>query len=333
MNFRRCLLNTLSVAAAQGFALAAFTLSLLLLLPLASYAQETAARPAPKPVAPPLESLLNQAAERTLEYTNVFKDLMAEERQTVELYDPSGQLMRQRRLLSDFVVYQSQLKSTLMVEYRHVREVDGVTVADQEQRAINLFERLVKVDSVSKELDRIDREGSRYDLSYSIKGYTLNQGMALQREVREAFEFRETGRETIDGHEVVVLTYRQIAQHPLLKFNLSLPKAKAAPLYRGRLWLDAATAQLWREEREIIIRLPKFIDPIPVIRFEFQYAPSKFKILTPQRITFSTVGSIKKVEGHAPLLAPGGRVQFEYGTFEIFDVSVKPNELTPQRPQ
>jgi hypothetical protein len=121
MNFRRCLLNTLSGAAAQGFALAVITLSLLLLLPLASYAQETAARPAPKPVALPLESLLNQAAERTLEYTNVFKDLMAEERQTVELYDASGQLMRQRRLLSDFVVYQSQLKSTLMVEYRHVR--------------------------------------------------------------------------------------------------------------------------------------------------------------------------------------------------------------------
>jgi hypothetical protein len=332
MNFRRHLLNTLH-GAALCCALAACALLLLLLPPRAALAQDAARQPAARPAAPQLDGLLNQAAERTTEYTNVFKDLMAEERQTVELYDANGQLMRQRRILSDFVVYQSQLKSTMMVEYRHVREVDGVAVADQEQRAINLFERLVKVDSVSKELDRIDREGSRYDLSYSIKGYTLNQGMALQREVREAFEFREAGRETIDGHEVVVLTYRQIAQHPLLKFNLSLPKAKSAPLYRGRLWLDAATAQLWREEREIIVRLPKLIDPVPVIRFEFQYRPSKFKILTPQRITFSTVGSIKRVEGHAPLLSPGGRVQFEYGTFEIFDVSVKPGDLTPQRPQ
>jgi hypothetical protein len=330
MNYQRYSFNTL-LGAACCCALAAFVF---LLLPLAARAQESAvARPVNTTPATQLESLLNQAAERTVEYTNVFKDLMAEERQTVELYDSNGQLMRQRRIFSDFVVYQSQLKSTMMVEYRHVREVDGVAVADQEQRAINLFERLVKVESVSKELDRIDREGSRYDLNYSVKGYTLNQGMALQREVREAFEFRETGRETIDGQEVVVLTYRQVAQHPLLKFNLSLPKAKAAPLYRGRLWLDAATGQLWREEREITVRLPKFIDPIPVIRFEFQYARSKFKILTPQRITFSTVGSIKKVEGRPPLLSPGGRVQFEYGAFEIFDVNVKPGDLTPQRPQ
>lgn len=328
MNNRRHSLNPLLTAAALC-ALVALTL-----MPRAASAQEATTKPASQPVVMPLESLLDKAYERTIEYTNVFKDLMAEERQTVELYDAGGILRRQRRIVSEFVVYQSQLKSTTMVEYRHVVEVDGVAVADQQERAVHLFERLVKVDSVSKELDRIDREASRYDLNYSVKGYTLNQGMAMQKEVREAFKFREAGRETIDGHEVIRIDYQQISQHPQLQFKLSLPKAKSSmPLYRGRLWLDARTAQIWREEREITVRLPKFDEPVAIMRFEFYYTPSKFAILMPKRITFTTLGSIKKVEGQPPLLSPGGRVQFDYGVFDTFDVSVKPGSLTPQSPR
>jgi hypothetical protein len=329
MNNRRHSLNPLLKAACYG-ALVAFTL----LARAAAAQEETTNKLASQTGASSLESLLERAYERTIEYTNGFKDLMAEERQTVELYDAGGRLRQQRRILSEFVVYQSQLKSTTMVEYRHVIEVDGVAVADQQERAVHLFERLVKVDSVSKELDRIDREASRYDLSYSVKGYTLNQGMALQKEVREAFAFRVAGREMIDGHEVVRLDYQQILQHPQLQFKLSLPKVKSStPLYRGRLWLDARTAQIWREEREITINLPKFTEPVAVMRFEFYYTPSKFDILMPKRVTFTTLGSIKKVEGQPPLLSPGGRVQFEYGVFDTFDVSVKPGGFTPQRPR
>jgi hypothetical protein len=282
----------------------------------------------------PLESLLNQAAARTAEYINVFKDLMAEERQTIELYDSNGQLRRTRRLLSDFVVYQSQLDSTLMVEYRNVREVDGVAVSERQERAMDLARRLVKIDSVSKELDRIDREASRYNLNYSVKGYTLNQAMALQKEVREAFRFEQAGRETIDGQEVIVVNYVQVREHPQIQFNLTLPKVKdSPPFYKGRLWLDARTAQLWREEREIFAYLPKITEPIAIMRFEFNYRPSKFKILVPQQIIFSTLGSITRVEGKPPILSPGGRVRFEYGQFELFDVTVKPGGLTPQQPQ
>jgi hypothetical protein len=197
-----------------------------------------------------------------------------------------------------------------------------------------LARRLVKIDSVSKELDRIDREASRYDLNYSVKGYTLNQAMALQKEVREAFTFEQAGRETIDGQEVIVVNYEQVRQHPQIQFNLTLPKVKShPPVYKGRLWLDARTAQLWREEREIIVHLPKVTETVAVMRFEFNYRPSKFKILVPRQIIFSTLGSIRRVEGKPPILSPGGRVRFEYGQFEIFDVTVKPGGLTPREPQ
>jgi hypothetical protein len=326
MKYRRP--STTNLFCAVTLALVAF------ILPRAIEAQDARPQPDSKQNEAQLDSLLNQAAMRTREYTNVFKDLMAEERQTIELYDANGLLLRSRRLLSDFVVYQSQLDSAQMVEYRNVREVDGVTVSSQQERALDLAQRLVKVDSVSKELDRIDREASRYDLNYSVKGYTLNQAMALQKEVREAFKFELAGREMIDGQEVIVVNYEQVKAHPQIQFNLSLPKVKSsAPVYKGRLWIDARTAQLWREEREIILRLPKITDPVAIMRFEFYYRPSKFKILVPQRITFTTLGSIKRVEGKPPVLSPGGRVRFEYGQFEVFDVTVKPNSLTPQHPQ
>lgn len=299
-------------------------------------AQEKAkAKPASKQNTAQLESLLNRAYARTVEYTNVFKDLMAEERQTVELYNATGQLVGYRRIVSDLVVYQSQLNNMMMVEYRNVREVDGVTVSDQQERAMSLAQRLMKVDSVSKELDRVDREASRYELSYSIKGYTLNQGMALQKEVREAFEFEEAGREMIDGQETIILNYQQVAKHPQIKFNLSLPKVKSSEArYRGRLWLDARTAQIRREEREIAVPLSLFKEPVALMQFEFYYRPSQFKILTPRLITFTTLGSIRKVEGQPPIRSPGGRVKLEYGAFEMFGVTVKPNtDFTPQRSQ
>lgn len=333
MNYRQHSINRLTASAAC--ALVAFTLCWLARPVVAQESgpqQQQQSTPALS--AAQLETLLNQAYARTVEYTTIFKDLMAEERQSIELYDAGGQLMQRRRIVSDFVVYQSQLDGALMYEYRNVREVDGVAVPDRRERAMNLAERLVKVDSVSKELDRIDREASRYDLNYSVKGSTLNQAMAVQKEVRAAFKFEATGREMIDGHEVIVVSFEQVARHPQLHFNLSLPKVKAsAPLYKGRLWLDAHTAQLWREEREIIIRLPKFTDPLPVMRFELHYVPSKFKILVPQRIQFSTVGSVRRVEGRPPILSPGGRVSFEYGPFELFDVVVNPGSFAPQPPR
>lgn len=328
MSYRRHFINPL-FAAALVCALVALALS----IPRQIQAQDGKSS-TPKPKSAQLERLLDEAYARTVEYISVFKDLMVEERQSTELYDAGGILLRKRLIVSDLVVYQSWLDNKTMVEYRNVREVDGTPVSKQQERAMNLTQRLVKVDSVSKELDRIDREASRYDLNYSVKGNTLNQGMALQKELRDAFEFEIAGRDIIEGHEVVILNYMQTVQHPKIKFKLALPKVKSsAPLYRGRLWLDAKTAQLWREEREIFTRLPKFPDPVPVMQFEFQYTQSKFRILVPRRITFTTLGSIRKVEGAAPILSPGGRVKFEYGTFETFDISVKPGGLTPQRPR
>jgi hypothetical protein len=219
-----------------------------------------------------------------------------------------------------------------MSEYRNVRSVDGRTVSKREERLVNLFGRLAKADSVKKELDRINRESRRYDLDYSIYGFTLNEGLLLSENLRPSFQFTATGREHINGRDVIVLQYQQVAHNSNLAFKLtSLPNELkgSETRYRGRLWLDAETAQLWREEREVTLQHPSLSRPLLLMRFEFEYTSSSFGILTPHRIVFSTYNKGRTGSDKVPELRLGGKVTFKYSGFRRFDVSSPDVSLSP----
>ena len=278
-----------------------------------------------------LKELLRLANLRVSEYKAKFKDLTADEEQKIEEYDSGGKLKRQRRIVSDFIVYQSQLDSSSMAEYRNVRVVDGVAVAKREQRLVNLFNRLAKADSVKKELDRISRESRRYDQRYSFYGLTLHQGFLLAESLHATFQFTVVGREQVNGRDVIVLQYQQLAQSPGVNTKLELPSQLkgAEPFYRGRLWLDAETAQLWREERELTLQHRSFVAPLIVMRFEFEYAGSRFGILTPRRIVWSTFDRGLTGANKLPGLSLGGKVTYEYSSFRRFDVSAPDASIEP----
>ncbi|MCA1557361.1 MAG: hypothetical protein LC731_02345 [Acidobacteria bacterium] len=234
-----------------------------------------------------LERLLVDAFLRTTEYSASFRDLTAEEKQSVELYDAAGKLIRRREIVSDFVVYQSRFDKGVAAEYRNVREVDKVPVPGREERVMKLFRKLANSSSVNQELELISDEASRYDLNYSIQGYTLKQGLPLQKEVRSSFSLELAGVEEIEGHETFIIKYTQRAQSPELKVELrikSLPK-ESQSFYRGRLWLDARTGRIWRDERELVLAILKIKEPLVLIRQEFHYTQSRFDILVPKRIT------------------------------------------------
>lgn len=289
--------------------------------------QPTHAQPDPAE----LEKLIRRASLSVSEYKARFKDLTADEEQKVEEYDSAGQLKRQRRIVSELVIYQSQLDTSLMGEYRNVRSVDGVAVAKREERLVKLFGRLAKADSVKKELDRINRESQRYDQRYSLYGLTLNQGLLLDESVRASFQYTDAGREQVNGRDVIVLRYQQVAQSPKLSTTLSLPSVLkgAEPLYRGRLWLDAETAQIRREERELTLRLSSLKHPLILMRFEFEYADSSFGMLTPQRIVWSNFDRGRTGADKLPELSLGGKVTFEYRNFRRFDVSLPDATINP----
>lgn len=288
--------------------------------------------PLPQQLAPAeLQELIRRAALSVGQYKAKFKDLAADEEQKVEEYDGEGKLKRQRRVVSDLIIYQSQLDAALTTEYRYVRVVDGVAVAKREERLVNLFKRLAKADSVKKELDRISRESRRYDQRYSMYGLTLNQGLLLDESLRTSFQFTDAGREQIQGRDVIVLQYHQVAQNPQLTTELSLPAVLkgAEPLYRGRLWLDAETAQIRREERELTLRHSAWNHPLIYMRFEFEYVGSPFGILTPQRIVWSTYDRGRTGADKMPELLLGGKVTYEYSSFRRFDVSSPDATLNP----
>jgi hypothetical protein len=271
-----------------------------------------------------LEHFLDTAFLRTMEYTASFRDLTAEEKQTVELYDAQGLLIRRRAIVSDFVVYQSRFDKDVTAEYRNVREVDKVQVTGREERVLKLFRKLASSSSVGQEMELISDEASRYDLNYNIQGHTLKEGLALQKDVRGVFAFEVAGIEKIDGHDVVVVKYRQREQSPRLKVDLrlpSLPKSSES-FYRGRLWLDTRTARIWREERELVLELPRVKEPLVLILQEFFYSPSQFDILVPRRITLTTLGSVKLDVDRVAASTLGGRMIFEYGPFSRFNVVI-----------
>jgi hypothetical protein len=307
-------------------------LYLLVLLSLTNTGPSFGQQPSyPQPSSAELEELVRRARLGVSEYKAKFKDLTADEEQKVEEYDGEGKLKRQQRIVSDLIIYQSQLDTSLMTEYRYVREVDGVAVAKREERLVNLFKRLAKADSVKKELDRISSESQRYAHRYSMYGLTLDQGELLAENLRSSFQYTDAGRERVNGREVIVLKYQQIAQSPHITFKLSLPSALkgAEPLYRGRLWLDAETSQIWREEREATLRHSSWDQPLILWRFEFEYAGSGFGILTPRRIVWSSYDKGRAGANNLPELSLGGRVTFEYGSFRRFDVNTPDATLNP----
>ena len=295
------------------------------LAPGSSFGQESAP---PSSDAAATAELISRAALRQRAYKERFKDLTAEETQRVEEYGAEG-LKRRREVVSDLIIYQSQLDGSSVAEYRNVRMVDGKPVGGRDRRVEQLFGRLAKADSIKKELERIQRESRRYDLNYSAYGYTLHQGEPLDERLSPSYRFTVTGSERVDGHDVIVVRYEQVSRYPEPTFKLKLPERLkgAEPLYRGRLWLDRETARLRREERELTIRHPSLPTPLTLMKYEFSYGDSRFEILTPTRITISAYSRGRDLPGGGAEMSLGGRVVFEYGKFSRFGVEAPDSRL------
>ena len=98
-------------------------------------------------------------------------------------------------------------------------------------------------------------------------------------------------------------------------------------LYLGRLWLDRETARLRREERELALKHPSLPAPLTIMKFELSYADSRFDILTPTRIIFSTYDRGRDLPGGGAEMSLGGRVVFEYREFRRFGVDAPAERL------
>lgn len=252
-----------------------------------------------------LDAFLDKADLETAAYTRTFKNLTAEEVRTLEYFKKDGSLDDTRKIRSVFVVYQSP-KNNLIAEYRNIIEFNGKKVERSADDIADFFGKLAKTGSSDEEVAKLRKEGNRFDGRSHSYGMTLMQTFVAHRAFRPFFEFRVVGEERIDGRESLIVEYKQIAHCPMIKANATDEEKRRSPYgitfdteldsslrptnprLHGKLWLDAETGGLWRNEFTVSIQPKGFVSPVVSSIFHYEYQASEFGILLPKR--FSMVG-------------------------------------------
>jgi hypothetical protein len=299
------------------------------------------ATPAPTPAPTPvtLDIILTEAERQTQNYRQAFNSLLAEETKTFEEYDREGEAKRRRTVESNFLVYQSTKNENFIIEYRNVVKVDGKPVGDSSKRAENFFADVLKSTTAERELEKVLEESTRYDKTLNISGFTLNQSPVLAAHIRPALDFRLSGQETLNGRKVYAITYVQKAKSPYLLFNerptdtgrlyinyeVELPKQikEPNPILRGKLWIDAETFEILREEREQTIQIDG--SPAVVFRTEFEYQKNELSFVTPKKITLTYYEVRRKDEQFT--IVKDTVATFEYTKFTKSEVEVKSGDV------
>lgn len=284
-----------------------------------------------------IETILTETQKQSENYRETFRNLLADELKTFEEFDKKGEPERKTTVRSSFLVYQSGRNQAATAELRNVLEVDGKPIPDSQKRGEEFLAELDKQRTLESELQKLQKESSKFDKTWEVYGLTLNQAVALAPNLRSAFDFLLTGTENIDGNEMYVVSYRQKSKSPFItvnekerntapnelsvNFNLSIPRElkKSEILLRGRLWIDAKTFQIRREERELVARAN---DPVMLLSSVFEYQTSVFGILVPKTISM-TIFNARKEKGDRFNSLKDSIINFEYSKFRQTNVEVR----------
>lgn len=280
-----------------------------------------------------IETILMEAEKQVLKYQEVFKNLIAVETKTTETYDGDGDTEEKKIVESNFLVYQSAKDNKVTSELRNVLKVDGKPIPDSQAKSDQFFAELGKEKTLESELKKIEKESTKYDKGIEALGLTLNEGIVLSNNLRPFFEFNLQGTDTYQGSPVYVVSYQQTKKSPYvtlnggqtksmesnLDFSFNLPGGlkNSDPLLRGKLWIDAQTFQLRREERELTVQAA---NPVVILTNTFEYQPSEYEILVPKQISL-VMNTIKKKNDNYTA-AKDAKITFDYSKFRKSNVEV-----------
>jgi VWFA-related protein len=158
------------------------------------------------------------------------------------------------RNLSAGVLARRQLRSDLLMvktsagwytNYRDVAEVDGEAIKNRAERALKLFANGGAHSDLGATLRQISEEGARYDLGRlrrTVNVPTLAL-FALHPAHVARFSFEAAGTDTVDGTEVLVLSFRE-RQRPTFIITADREEVFTS----GRLWIAADNGRVLRTE-------------------------------------------------------------------------------------
>ena len=301
-----------------------------------AFAQDMQTMPTPTPAPPSLNTILNEAAKQTDIYRETFRDLLATETKTFERYEKNGDLDDQTKVESNFFVYQSSKDGKTSSELRNVIKVDDELVPDSQARADRFLGELQKAKTIEKELEKIQDESLRYDKNFVISGLTLYEALPLAENMRPYFEFNLTGTENYRGRDAYLVSYRQTRKSPFITideksskepglkadFDLNLPGSlkKKEKFLQGKLWIDAQTFQILREERDIVVQASS---PLVMQKAVFEYEPSQYEIFVPRKITFTDYDVKKGASKNDFIPYKFAQITFDYSEFKKTDVEIE----------
>jgi hypothetical protein len=280
------------------------------------------------------KAFLVKGAERTQQYGETFHDLTADETTTIRYMDVFGNVASIRTVVSSLIIYRSQTDSQASVEYRDVESVDGKPVKDHSKRALKLLEGITDAKTAADELQRITKEGSRYNQHAITINMTLHEGLPFRAECRHVFVFNFVGVEEIHGIPTRAYRYEQAKPCAPSQYRLGLPAEyeNGAKTHTGIIWLEADTARLVREQRNVMAESTEHPGRrVKVVEATFDYKPSAFDIMVPD--TIDIIGyRVRNRDKQVPNVVPNVHLTQTYGPFSRFEVTTQQHVVYPGNP-
>ena len=270
-----------------------------------------------------LQKVLDEVMKKRSQYIETFKDLTAQETKLTELFDEQGRLEAQRTVVSDFLVYPSQVNDGVVSEYRVVRDVDGKPVSNSSEQAQRLIEQLAKTKTLTAEHKRLVEQNMKYNLHYYRWDVTLNPARQFAEAAKSNYTYEILGNEKLGSREVVVLGYRKKSFDPVNARGIFSDFSNPEVSDRGRLWVDANTFKICQWENELVVRHLETGNTLVVMRDQVEYVDSSFGILVPKTITITFFDRLSYKRGNAapPRTLLSGRITYRYDSFKRFNVT------------
>jgi hypothetical protein len=302
---------------------------------------------------------LTRASRQVEHYIETFADLTADESREMVSFSVGGHQTGKRTMQSELVIYRLRTAPQNVVEYRDVKSVDGHEIKGHAERAAKMWREMAKARSPQDEVKLVKQDSERYDIGLEETGFTLYEGLPLRHACAAAFVFGEAARGSEDGRPTRVFNYVQKGTCNVISYNFALPRpfASIPPVHSGQLVLDAETAQIIREERNVYLGS---LSGRRVAHVVLDYAGSPFDVLVPKTIVIELFGPPEQVanplympsmssatpnggEPPGPLPGSAGEVLSKakfvlkarmiqtYGPFSRFEVNVVEKTNTAQR--
>lgn len=274
-----------------------------------------------------LDAIVRQADVRRREYVDAFKSLTAVETRVTERFDKNGALEKHRKIVSDFLVYQSELKTDEVSEYRIAHEVDGKAVGGATE-AIQTFQRLASSKTLEQEFKRLRDANAKYALGYAAWGATLNPLWMVRSDRRGDCDFAVLGRDRVNDRDVVIVSFRTKEFRPVEPKVLYRQFQKPRSGLRGRLWLDAENWRLHRSVSETLALGESIATPVVLLRYDVDYGPSAFDLLTPRKVVVSFFDRSERKTPQIRWL--NARITYTYDAFKRFEVTTSSDIQLPR---